>query len=375
MPKVETPGLRIACIYWKTSSVGGIATHLNTLRLAAIAAGDQFDILHSTNWKTKSPQVFSERKWIRGGDTNIWVDGEVPQTEVGRKWLEQNYDAICFGCICPHETKAYPTQDFLPLYDARLPKIAWVMDGYWEDYSDWAIPLLPKLKGVLCPLASYASPLTELGVKNLVISPFPFMPQKGAVAARSKSPLLIWPNQWKNIKGVNGFMECIPQLSANLHVELYSNGIRYYQMRTEPRWKAAVATDHFQGHNGEGRADFFGNVDLPEIAKAYQRAWFTVNLQGGSTKRRTYTKGSYNNTEVEALWYGACPILHSSTLGTDMPKDVYIAVNSAEEIPSVVSRAMKDKFALNPRRQEQAREYVRCKHLAGDRYQELKGLL
>src|SRR5262245_41115563 len=104
--------MRIACVYWYTSSVGGIATHLNHLRSAAISAGDKFDILHCRNWKTKQPTLFPQRCWVRGGDTRIWVDGEIPQTEEAALWLKQNYDAVYFGFICPHPTKAYPDPDF-----------------------------------------------------------------------------------------------------------------------------------------------------------------------------------------------------------------------------------------------------------------------
>lgn len=367
--------MRIACIYWTTSSVGGIATHLNTLRTAAMSYGDRFDILHCSNWRNKSPTVFPERKWVRGGDTRIWVDGEVPQSEAARLWLEANYDAVVFGFICPHETKAYPDPDFLPLYDTRLPKVAWVMDGYWEDYADWAVPLLPKLRAVLCPLESYARPLRDLKVKHLVISAFPFLPKKGPSEDRSTVPLLIWPNQWKEIKGVTKFLTSVPDLPPGVDVELYSNGIRYYQLRTTPTWTAAVREDRFKGYNGKGRATFFGNVDHGEIVSAYQRAWFTVNLQGHTTKRVTYRSGSYNNTEVEALYYGALPILHESTRKTDLPADVYRTVKGGDEIPGVVREALRSGAALDPKRQDAAREFVLAKHYGRHRYLDLKGAI
>lgn len=366
--------MRIGCVYWKTSSVGGIATHLNSLRTAAIRAGDTFDILHSQNWKNKKPCLFKERQWVRGGDTRIWVDGEVPQNEEGRKWLQANYDGIVYGFICPHETKAYPTPDFLPLYDITLPKLAWVMDGYWDDYCHWAIPLLPKLKGVLCPLESYASPLRKLGVKNLTISAFPFQPSFGFQEPKTKHPSLMWPCQWKNIKGITQFLNIIPSLPSSVSVDLYSNGIRYYQLRTEETWKNAISKDLFQEYNGKGRGIFHGNLDMPEVVKAYQRSWFTVNLQGMTTKKDTYRRGSYNNTEVEALWYGCLPILHESTTGTDLPKDCYLIVRNAEEIPGAVREAIENGYALDPERRSKAREYVRQKHLASNRYQDLRKL-
>lgn len=371
--------MRIACVYWTTSSVGGIATHLNSLRTAAMRNGDIFDILHTSVWKTKTPTLFKERQWIRGGDTRIWVDGEFShhpaRVKEAVKWIETNYDAILFGFICPHKRKDYPDPDFLPLYDADVPKAAWVMDGYWHDYAEWAEPLLERLEGVLCPQESYASPIRELGYKKLVISPFPFVPALGKRLPKDKQPLLIWPNQWKDIKGIRYFLKIVPEIPKQVNIELYSNGIRYYQSRTEDFWKAAVGEDKFQGFNGSGRATFFGNIDLPEITKVYQRAWFTCNLQGMTAKNATYKLGSYNNTEMEALYYGACPILHSTAKGTALPRDVYLTVETAEEIPVVVAKALKDGFALDPERRGKAAQFVLDRHLASKRYEDVRSLL
>lgn len=365
--------MRIACVYWYTSSVGGIATHLNSLRTAAIKAGDTFDILHSRDWSKKVPQKFHERQWVRGGDTRIWIDGEVPQNEEGRDWLQANYDAVLFGFICPHQTKAYPQPTFLPLYDVTLPKVAWVMDGYWDDYSEWAIPLIPKLNGILCPLESYATPLRKLGVDNLKISAFPFVPYVGRWATRSTKPSMMWPCQWKNIKGIKQFLSIVPELTdMDVAVNLYSCGIEYYQLRTEPVWKAAVGQDEFLGFHGEGKATYYGNVDMTQVIDALQRAWFTCNLQGMKTRKETYRRGSYNNTEVEALWYGACPILHSSTSQTALPEGTYLPVDCAEEIPATVQYAVSTGYALSPRRQDMAREFVSDTHMASHRYRDVK---
>lgn len=370
--------MRIACIYWFTKSVGGIATHLNTLRAAAIRNGDTFDILHSLNWKRKVPQLFPERKWVHGGDTCIWVDGEIPtgkdNAEESARWLEQNYDAVVFGFICPHKRKDYPEPEFVPVFDCKLPKVAYVMDGYWEEYAEWAEPLLPKLDAVLCPLESYAAPLKALGV-NVVISPFPFKPRLGKIEPRATRPLLIWPNQWKEIKGVSAFIESVPKLPKNVDVELYSTCIRYFQLRHEQRWRDAVGKDLYAPeYSGQGRATYIGNVDLPEIAKAMQRAWYTVNLQGMKARKETYKTGSYNNTEVEALFYGACPILHESTLQTDLPKEVFAPVASADDIPEVV-RELSAGWAVDPKRQRLARDFVLGKHYYINRYEDLRGLL
>lgn len=401
--------MRIACVYWWTPSVGGIATHLNTLRAAAIREGDAFDILHSKAWKRKSPCVFGGRKWVAGGDTKIWVDGEVPQNAEGAKFLEDNYDAVLYGFICPHRAKGYPEPAFRPLYDVDLPKAAWVMDGYWDEYADWAEPLLPRLRAVFCPQENYAIPLRRSvaslgpvkarsgerlggsgrkgsaavgppidgkrgpsGVPRVVISPFPFLPPRGPAAPRAKRPLLVWPNQWKEIKGLSRFLRAVPDIDPGVDVELYSCGIRYYQLRTTDLWRDAVGEDKFLGFHGDGRAPYFGNVDLPVIHMALQRAWFTVNLQGITARKETYKSGSYNNTEVEALWFGALPILHTSAAGTPIPENLYYVVKGGEEIPDAIRDAIGTGYALDPDRQAAARDFVRERHMAGPRYLELR---
>lgn len=370
--------MRIAIIQWFTRSVGGIATHLNSWRTAALRNGDKCDILISKNNSSK-PRLFPERKWTYGGDTRIWIDGVAPHGERVKEtceWLQKNYDAIIFGFICPHPCKTYPEPKFMPLYDSvSLPKISCVMDGYWYEYSEWAVECFPYIKYILCPLESYALPVRETGMKRIKISPFPFQPMLGKVEKRTKQPSLVWPNQWKNIKGITEFLEIVPQLPKEMTVDLYSSGIRYYQLRTTEIWKNAVDQDLFSQYHGEGRATYRANVDIPEIAKAYQKAWFTVNLQGMKTRKETYRRGSYNNTEVEALYYGACPILHSSTLQTDLPQDCYLTVDSADEIPGKVKEAIKSGFATDPERQGTAKEFIIGKHLASERYAEIRRML
>lgn len=372
--------MKIAIIYWYTSSVGGIATHLNTYRQAGLKVGDKIDILHCRSWKTKSPMVFKERQWVRGGDTRIWIDGEISshpsKVKASVDFLEKNYDAVLFGFICPHQTKAYPTPDFLPLYEVDLPKVAFIMDGYWHEYSEWAEPLLEKVVGVVCPQEHYAKPITDLG-HEVLISRFPFVP-KLVTRSKRQTPTLLWPNQWKNIKGVTQFLEEIPKFPSCLEVELYSNGIRYYQLRSEESWRKAVRKDYFQGFNGEGRANFYGNVDLPTITKAYQEAWFTVNLQGMRSKKETYQLGSYNNTEVESLYYGCLPILHESTEGTILPPGLYHPVEDASGITDFledVTKRSKEWMESDKGRQKEAKEFVMENHYYLDRYKEVRELL
>jgi hypothetical protein len=376
--------MRIAIIYWRMiHSVGGIAIHLNRLRDAAIRHGDTCHILVSDSQRRK-PRIYPERKWIRGGDTNIWICGEAHHHPwlVKRtiRWLEANYDAVVFGYPCPHRTTYYPSPDFLPIYDVKLPKVAWVMDGYWEMYRHWAKTAISKLDGILCPLATYAQPLRDDGITVPVrISAFPFWPQSGSLPPKSERPLIVWPNQWKDIKGIRPFIEEIPRIHEYCEgitdFELYSCGIRYYQLRSSACWRNAVGRDLFKAHHGRGVATYYGNVDHPTALNAIQRAWFTVNLQGCGTKQAPYKRGSYNNTEVEALYYGACPVLHRSASKTALPDDVYQRVRHAGDLPSVIHDSIHDGFALDPKRRQRARDFVLDVHLASSRYLEMREML
>ena len=368
--------MRLAIVNWYTRSVGGIATRLNTYRRAAMQVGDSCDILLSKCLKT-GPQLFSERKWVYGGDTRIWIDGYVPHGERVQEsidFINSNYDAVCFGFLCPHPCPSVKEPRFLELLQGiKLPMGAFISDGFWDKYAEWGKLCLPYLNGIAAPVQSYADTLK--GVADVQVIPFPFIPIKGEPVARSKRPLVVWPHQWKNIKGINEFLSIVPQLKPHIQVELYSSGIRYYQLRTTDIWKNAVGEDTFSQYNGTGRAIYLANVDLPRIADAYQRAWFTVSLQGMKSKKEAYKTGSYNNSEVESFYYGACSVLHESTLNTILPQDCYIAVKDETEIPDAIHEAIKSGFALDPERIKRAREFVRRTHWGVNKYKQLKNLI
>lgn len=341
-------------------------------------SGDTCDILLSGPRRSKKPGLYPKRKWVATKDTCIWTCGEVPHhpsnIAASLKYLERNYDAVCFGYVCPTKTKAYPDPLFLPFYtDLNLPKVAWVSDGHWEKYSFWVADVLDNLKALICPIESYAIPVRRSGFDRVEILKFPFVCE-GNRTSRSESPLLVWPNQWKPIKGLMPFLEQVPNIRG-CAVEMYSCGVAYYQIRGETTYQNAIGKDLYKGFNGQGQATYFGNVDRPEIQNALRRAWFSCNLQGINTKHEAYSQGSYNNTEVESLWSGACPILHKSALKAGIPTDCCITVESAEELPEVITWGIKTGFATSPSRIERARQFVRENHSGQVIYQRIKDLL
>lgn len=367
--------MRIACIYWPTSSVGGINTELVHFTEEAERQGDTFHVLVSGSQKTKGTTVFPSPKLIRGGNTFITVHGHAShhpsRIQSTITWLEKNYDAIFFAYPCPHPTKAYGNEPhWLPLYsECKLPKVTRILDAYWDTYKEWGEMLIPFCNSIWVNQPAYANSITYLGDK-IKLSRKPFSPAVSDTP-RSKNPLLVWTSQWKGIKGIHKFLPVIPKVRAD--VELYSNGIMYYQKRTTPEWKAAIKTDHFKGYNGDGCADFYGYVPLEELPKILSRAWWMVDMQGHAARYEAYKSGSYNNTTVEALYYGALPILHTQVRKSPIPDEVIATVGSCEEIPDRV--ASSSGFAMDPARQKAARDWVLDFHDVSKIYKELKECL
>lgn len=330
--------MRVACIYFPIKSVGGIATVAKNLRYAARAAGDTFDVLRSSSAKTFRPHLFAAPKRILGGDTHIEIDGEAPHGQHYRetlKFLADNYDALFFVHPCSHPTQEYGT---LPLwqriYESKLPKAVHVADGYVATYP-WFTDVLPGVNEVWVNQAAYAAPLHTLGIASRVL-PHPFWPLADS-EQRAASRLTLYPSQWKNIKCPVEFMRAMPQFKGA--VELYSTGIEYYKMRITPYWQQVVGADHYAPDlaylNGSGRLKgpqnrvFFGNVPLEEIAQAYQRAWTVVDLMGQRARRfrAIYRSGAFNYTALEALWYGARPILHEQARKAALPVESILTVD------------------------------------------------
>ena len=363
--------MKIAAIYFPTSSVGGINSVLVALQKEAEANGDTFDVLRCGNMKTIKPEKFSEPQLIRGGDTFITVHGDCShhpdQIKGTIQFLEDNYDALYFAYICPHANKAYGDDPvFLPLYtDCKLPKVTFITDAYWDTYKDWAMLCLPHVKKTLVTQPAYAEPLLKYGLPVQAIDA-PIFPQ-AVKSEQALDPLVVWTSQWKNIKGITKLMPVFPQITEKMDMEMYSNGILYYQMRETEEWKAAIGKDHFKGFDGNGKAEFFGYIPLSEIPEVLTRSWFMIDLQGiGNPKFKAYTGGAYNITTIEALLYGSCPVLASQAKKSIIPNDFFLTVDDARDIPGLLLDSRE--FALNADRVQAAKEWVLDRHSAKNMY-------
>lgn len=368
--------MKIAAIYWPTSSVGGINTELVNLRKAAEAVGDRFDVLVSANQKTKRPGLFPQPKLIRGGDTFITVHGEAPHhpKNVGDTldWIRENYDAIYFAYLCPHPNKAYGNEpNWIPLYrDTGLPIVSRITDGYWDTYAEWGKAALQYPRLTQVSNIAYGRPLEEAGLP-VRSSTFPHWFEPLA-ENRSDDPLLVWTSQQKAIKSFHRFLPTVPDLKAK--VEIYSCGILYYQLRSGDDWKRAIRKDHFKGYDGRGHADYFGYVPLDRMPEILGRSWAMTDYQGmGRPKNRAYTQGSYNNTTIEALAYGSVPVLAEQARLSAIPPDLFFTVEDAADLPGRLSEVWE--MSLDPDRRTRARKWVEEHHGADKVYREIKEAL
>lgn len=370
---------KIAYIYWDTSSVGGIATEAETFRRAAQEVGDELHVIRCPCQSTAQIEIYDEPKLIRGGDTFIKIDGTAShhpnRIRETIEWLERNYDGLLFGFPCPHPTKAYGNEPhFLPLYTdtLMLPKVMRLVDAYWSTYQSWGEEAASYCDTVFVNQPAYAKPLegTPLADK-VVLTRKPFIPFK--TDPKLKDPkLLVWPNQWKAIKGIKKFLKAIPLLPPEWRIEMYSNGIEYYQLRKGVDWILAVNRDHFKREfGGLGRADFYGYVTLEEMAVAYTRAAVTVDFQGHAVKYEAYKAGSYNNTTVESLYYGALPILHSQAVKSPIPLELFFYVDNPMDIVTLNWDQVSD-IALDYHRVKNAREWVMDVHGAASIWEQHK---
>jgi len=331
---------------------------------------------------------FREPTRIRGGDTFIDIDGVVghhpKHLKKSLEFLKNNYDAIFFAFLVPHPNKLYGFDPvFLPFFtQTDLPKAATISDGYWSTYKEWGRQAVPYCKKLYAGCKAYAVPLQSEGI-DIEVQSRPFFPQ-APQTVRDKEMLTVWCHQWKDIKGIIPFLKAVPTIPGN--IEMYSCGIRYYQIRETDTWKKAINIDHFKNFNGEGKADYFGWVPFEATPDIYRRAWFSVGLQGITAKaskttlfgtpasdpKTIYGAGSYNNSETEALYYGAVPVLHNQVLKSDLPKECILTVSKADELPKLLGSKAAKSFVADPNRVILARQWVLDNHSAGKIYRILK---
>lgn len=381
---------RIAAIYWHTGSVGGLNSNLQYLKRAAESTGDTFHILRSTNYVKATHGLFPEIKRIKGGDTYIFIDGFAghhPKHVAGTvQWLNENYDAILLPALVPHITRTYGNQpDFLPLFtDTDMPKIGTLSDGYWASYAEWGRMAIPYVTKLYTGCEAYTIAPRAEGIK-VEVQPRPYIAPAFVPVPQSPKLLTVWMHQWKQIKGIKQFMKAVPKIPGR--IELYSVGIEYFKFRTLDIWKAAVGKNLVHPEfGGSGKAVYYGWIPLNDTIRIYQRAWFSVGLQGITQKlvkqslfggvvpdpKSIYAQGSHNNAEIEALRFGAVPVLHEQVLKSDLPRDMILTVKNGDELPGLIASHPAQDFARDPVRRKRAAEYVMDRHDAVRIYREMK---
>lgn len=359
--------MRVAVLHWYTTSVGGIHTTLETLRAAALRRGDTFHVLRCDPRMRWTPGVYSSRRRVAGGDTFITVDGEVPHHPVNwrdsAEFIRRNYDIVLLSYICPHPTKAYGTKPlFEPLLaelSRHVPVVGYVHDAYWKTYAEWGELAMAYVDRTICNQRAYGEPLKAAGYDvNIAYVPFEPFEECGRISRRNPKGV-VWTPQWKSVKGILKFFAGVPELSRRgFSVDLYGNGIEYYKLRKLPGWRQTVGRDEFAPqYSGKGAATFHGCVPLERVSTALRTAGFMCDFQGHAAKYTAYLNGGYNHTMLEAMYFGAVPVVHANTVKSGIPQDFLLPVEDLRGYPCAISD-----YPLREYPRKRAREYVLDNH-------------
>jgi hypothetical protein len=365
--------MRVAVLLVKMTGISGIISEVLSLEAYGNKIGDEYTILSTHNWKSKGLELFEKRTPIRQGDVWAQVDGKISNArkfaDENAAYLNLNFDRVLMIGSCPHPNKDYGTDpEFLDLLNKlQIPVVSRMCDGYYDTYKEWMDSTLDAIDHATIAY-SYRKTVEHLGIKGVHI---PFEPTEIAHDCRASYPAGVWLSQWKPIKGIIPFMKALPNIQCDM--DLYSCGIEYYNMRKKDMWLNAVDEDRFKGFDGRGRATYHGCVATQNIPYILAEAWYNVDLQGiTKAKYKVYNDGSINTTGIEALWYGACPVVAENS---PIPDDLCIKVNKdniAERINDHLNRPRD--FMINPYRQEAARRYVKQNFLTEVVYNDILGV-
>jgi len=312
--------MRILALHFHLTSVAGIASELRALRHEAIKKGHTWETWESQPFKSFAVKEFKQPMLVRGGDTYIKVWGKVSNhsrhSEEVANWVAMNFDLVYLPSLCPRPNSMYGDDPmFIDLLNGikgfGVPIVGRITDGYFSTYHEWGMATLDLCDKATCH-ESYLVTVPEEYVRSGRVKSCepPFLPQT-SLEKRSEAPSIAWISQWKAIKGVNYFVPALKHLTADT-IDLYSNGIRYYQLRGEEKWLEGVGTDYFdpdfyeeRGLQLKGKAVFHGYVDHTIIPDILSKAWVMPDFQGlGNPRYEAYKKGSINLTMIEALYYG-----------------------------------------------------------------------
>jgi len=374
--KKENPPLRVCALQWKTTGVAGLNSELIAMYNEGADRGHVWKVFETWPWVQKDYEIYGERQLIRGGDVYLTVDGKLSHhprhAKVVADYINLNFDYLYLSGMVPHPNKAYGSEPFF--YDflrmIEIPMIGRICDGYAGSYRAWlelGLEMTPTLNHVTIAY-SYRETVERYGIEGVHI---PFYPEPSHVS-RTEHPSLVWLSQWKNIKGIKQFVKALPDINNRITVDMYSNGIEYYQMRNTPLWQSVVGKDMFDSKfSGRGNATFHGYTALENIPDILSRSWAMADFQGmGRARYEVYNKGSINTTGIEALWYGCLPIVAENSI---IPTELCLKVRAENIAQEINDCLITTNFATNGARQKLAKAYVSENFLASTVYDKIMG--
>lgn len=373
--------MRVACLAWDVAGPGGINTGLSGMKYAANRAGDSFVRLLCKNWVSFDRRLYDKPQTMNMGHNHLTIDADISFhtrfVKTNADWLNSNFDAVMLSYLTPHPTKNYPEPLHFELLDAiKLPIIGRVTDGMWDSYAEWGAYVAQKCIKVLVSNESYMIAVPAF-VDAIAMPYFTIFKNPEEVVRKDEHSTLLWSSQWKIMKGLVPFLNALTGVPEDIPIDLCGCGIDYYQLRQSDIFRNAVGENYKDPEfSGNGRAMYYGFIRAEQMPDFYRRAGWTVDWHGLRPGRYpAYQNGSYNNTFVEALYYGALPIVADQMKKSKVPRHLYIPTPEARThyLGNMLARtrgAMQD-----PVRVAQSREWAMDNHGAERGWAIIRSLL
>jgi glycosyltransferase involved in cell wall biosynthesis len=375
---MERP-MRLAILCWDVAGPGGLNTFMHGIHKAAELDGDTCYRFHVSDWVAFDRRFYAGSKTKNMGHNHLTVEGDLSMApahiDSNARYLEKNFDVVILITLTPHPTKNQPDPIHIPfLAKINIPIYGCICDGLWPSYHDFAMATLAYTQLPLFSAnRSYQTSIPpEVPSKNL---PYFLLPDPEI--HRTEGPTrLIWSSQWKPLKGIRLFLAALKSVRPDILIDLYGGGIDYFQTRSTHLFFDVVGENFVHTeYSGIGRAAYYGHVPLKAIPRALSKAHFMADWHGISPKFPAYTRGSYNNTLIEALYYGALPVLAEQMLNSDVPKEHFLTVSKSNCSRLGDLLADKTELARNPERAYAARQWVLRTHTAEIGYQQMREVL
>lgn len=371
--------MKIAILCWDVAGPGGLNTFMHGIHEAAEAVHDTCARFHMSEWKAFDRRFYVGSRSKPMGHNILTVEGDLSyhpkHIDENAAYINKVFDVVLLITLTTHPTKNQPEPVHIPfLAKIHKPIYACICDGLWPVYHDFAMATLPY---ITTPLFSANPSYTTAIPPEIPSVDLPYFLLPDPDIQRVDGPArLMWSSQWKPLKGIRQFLSALKSVRPETLVDLYGSGIEYFQTRSTHLFFDVVGENFVHPeYSGIGRAGYYGHVPLEDIPRALAKSTFMADWHGISPKFPAYTKGSFNNTLIEALYYGAMPVLAEQMLKSAVPPEFFLTVNksTADRLGDLL--ADKSTVATDPERRYAAKRWVLETHTAEIGYRKMREVM